>query len=117
MSSLSAKQREQLKALAARPDDEIDFSDIPEITGVSPDATIGRFYRPVKEKVTVRLDADVLDWLKASGEGYQTRINSYLRGMMLNSRKQQRQQRIAVAAKKAGKPKTMPTASSAKEGS
>jgi uncharacterized protein (DUF4415 family) len=43
---------------------------------------IGRFYRPKKTPVTIRLDADVLAWLKSSGEGYQTRINDYLRQMM-----------------------------------
>ena len=86
MSKLSAKQRDRLKALAARPDEEIDFSDVPEIKRFSPNATIGKFYRPVKEKVTVRIDSDVLAWLKASGQGYQTRINSYLREKMTRSR-------------------------------
>jgi uncharacterized protein (DUF4415 family) len=106
MSSLSAKKREHLKALAARPDSEIDFSDIPELTRFSADATIGRFYRPIKEKITVRIDADVLNWLKADGEGYQTRINDYLRSMMLTSRKKKQ-----ATAKKAGQLKTMTSGS------
>jgi uncharacterized protein (DUF4415 family) len=48
---------------------------------------IGKFYRPKKASVTIRIDADVLAWLKASGGGYQTRINEYLRRLMRQSRK------------------------------
>jgi uncharacterized protein (DUF4415 family) len=36
--------------------------------------------------VTIRLDADVLAWLKASGDGYQTRVNTYLRQLMVRQR-------------------------------
>jgi len=43
---------------------------------------IGRFYRPKKTSVTIRLDADVLAWLKEAGDGYQTRVNTYLRQLM-----------------------------------
>jgi len=72
---------EELRQLVNMREDQIDTSDIPEVkdwTG----ATIGRFYRPIKEPVTVRLDADVLAWLKSGGRGYQTRINSLLRDAM-----------------------------------
>jgi uncharacterized protein (DUF4415 family) len=82
MRRLSPEKRKELQALAQRPDSEIDLSDIPEIREIPPDAVIGRFYRPKKTSVTIRLDADVLAWLKASGEGYQTRINDYLRRLM-----------------------------------
>ena len=83
----SAKdQAEELAALAALPDEEIDTSDIPEITEWSK-AVVGRFYRPVKETVTIRLDADVLDWLKQGGKGYQTRVNKILRAIMEQQRK------------------------------
>jgi uncharacterized protein (DUF4415 family) len=82
MNKLSAREHERLKKLADRPDNEIDFSDIPEIRRLSPHATIGKFYRPVKEKVTVRIDSDVLAWLRSNGEGYQTRMNEYLREKM-----------------------------------
>lgn len=85
MSKLSQADRKRLEALARRPDSEIDFSDIPEIKEFSPNATVGRFYRPLKERVTLRLDADVLAWLKSGGEGYQTRINEYLRERMNRS--------------------------------
>ena len=87
MSRLTAEQRKKLKSLATRPDREIDLSDIPEIQELPSDAVIGKFYRPKKESVTIRIDADVLVWLKASGEGYQTRINGYLRRLMRRSRK------------------------------
>jgi hypothetical protein len=59
-----------------------DLSDIPKIKNIPSDAVIGKFYRPKKESVTIRLDADVLAWLKATGEGYQTRISTYLRQLM-----------------------------------
>jgi uncharacterized protein (DUF4415 family) len=86
MSKLSNEKRKQLQKLAAKEDGEIDFSDIPEIREIPPDAVIGRFYRPKKTAVTIRIDADVLAWLKANGGGYQTRINLYLRQLMRQSR-------------------------------
>ena len=87
MSRLTAEKRNKLKKLAARPDREIDLSDIPEIQELPSDAVIGKFYRPKKESVTLRIDTDVLAWLKASGGGYQTRINEYLRRLMRQDRK------------------------------
>lgn len=87
MSKLSAEQQKQIRELASRPDCEIDLSDIPEIREIPSDAVIGKFYRPRKTSVTIRLDADVVAWLKSSGEGYQTRINAYLRRMMSSERK------------------------------
>ena len=86
MPKLSAEDRKELQKLAARPDREIDLTDIAEVQGIPSDAVIGRFYRPKKTIVTIRLDADVVAWIKASGEGYQTRINAYLRQMMQQSR-------------------------------
>jgi uncharacterized protein (DUF4415 family) len=82
MRTLSRRERQKLEALANRPGNEIDFSDIPEIREIPSDAVIGKFYRPRKTSVTIRLDADVVAWLRASGEGYQTRINNYLRQLM-----------------------------------
>jgi|SRR5580698_9935613 uncharacterized protein (DUF4415 family) len=82
--SLTAKQKKELSALAAMSDDEIDTSDIPELP---PDAwknaIRGRFYRPVKQAISMRLDADVVAWLKKAGKGYQTRANQILRQRML----------------------------------
>jgi uncharacterized protein (DUF4415 family) len=86
MPRLTAEKRKKLERLAARPDREIDLSDIPEILEIPADAVIGKFYRPKKASITIRIDADVLAWLRSSGEGYQTRINDYLRRIMRRSR-------------------------------
>ena len=73
-----------LRALADRQDSEIDFSDIPELTGEQwKNAERGHFYRPVKRQITARVDADVLECLKSQGKGYQSRINAILRREML----------------------------------
>jgi uncharacterized protein (DUF4415 family) len=81
---LTEQQIANLKALATQPDGEIDTSDIPELTAEQwKKGTRGHFYRPVKRQITARVDADVLDWLKAQGKGYQSRINAILRREML----------------------------------
>lgn len=46
-------------------------------------ATVGKYYRPLKTPVSIRIDNDVLDWLKSKGEGHLTRINEILRERML----------------------------------
>ncbi|MGD0800274.1 MAG: BrnA antitoxin family protein [Terracidiphilus sp.] len=46
---------------------------------------IGRFYRPAKRPVTMRLDDDVIEWLKSYGRGYQTKANLLLRHAMESS--------------------------------
>ena len=85
---LTEAQLANLEALAARPDSEIDFSDIPELTEEQwKTAVRGNFYRPVKHQVTARVDADVLAWLKSQGKGYQSRINAILRREMLAAHK------------------------------
>jgi uncharacterized protein (DUF4415 family) len=68
----------ELKRLATMPEEDIDFSDIPERTDWS-GAVVGKFYRPVKQQVTLRIDADVLAWFKAQGGKYQTAVNAALR--------------------------------------
>lgn len=74
----------ELRALARLPDATIDYSDIPELTDEFwAKAARNPFYKPVKTGVTLRLDADVLQWLKSQGKGYQTRINAMLRQEML----------------------------------
>jgi uncharacterized protein (DUF4415 family) len=66
---VSKARRAELKALAARPDSEIDTSDIPEMTDEQwKQARRGHFYRPRKQQITARVDADVLAWLKAQGK-------------------------------------------------
>jgi uncharacterized protein (DUF4415 family) len=81
---VSEEQSAELKTLAGMPDEQIDLTDIPEINDWS-GAVVGKFYRPVKEAVTVRLDADVVHWLKRDGKGYQTRLNAILRREMERS--------------------------------
>jgi uncharacterized protein (DUF4415 family) len=76
-----AEQLAELAALAALPDEAIDTSDAAEMLDWS-SAKRGLFYRPLKQQLTLRLDADVIAWFKAqatSKEGYQTRINRALR--------------------------------------
>src|SRR6202167_4546176 len=77
---LTPRQKRELAALAAMPDDQIDTSDIPELPpNAWKDAIRGRFYRPVKQAVSMRLDSDVIAWLRKAGSGYQTRANRILR--------------------------------------
>jgi len=83
---LTKEQQDEIRKLQEMPDEEIDYSDIPPVTDWSK-AVVGRFYKPIKETVTIRLDADVLDWLKQGGKGYQTRVNSILRAVMEQQRK------------------------------
>lgn len=83
---LTEKQKAELAILAHMPDDQIDYSDIPPVKeDFFKNATRGHFYRPVKSSTTVRVDSDVLAWLKSQGKGYQTRINAILRDAMLRS--------------------------------
>lgn len=71
--------------LDALKDDQIDTSDIPELPADAwKHAVRGRFYRPIKEAVSLRLDADVIAWLKRPGKGYQTRVNRILRERMIS---------------------------------
>jgi|SRR5271165_4849656 len=78
--ALTAKQKRELAAVSALPDEQIDTSDIPELPPSAwKDAVRGRFYRPVKQAISLRLDADVVAWLKKRGNGYQTRANHILR--------------------------------------
>jgi uncharacterized protein (DUF4415 family) len=79
------KRNEEIAALRKMKDAQIDKSDVPELADWS-GAVVGRFYRPVKQPVTIRIDADVLAWLKSKGKGYQTRINRLLRAAMRQSR-------------------------------
>src|ERR1700752_1601968 len=78
--SMTPARKRRLAKLAARPDSEIDFSDLPPLKeSFWRNAVRNPFYRPVKQQLTVRLDADVVTWLRQSGRGYQTRLNLVLR--------------------------------------
>ena len=81
MTELPSEVQAQIRGLEALPDDQIDTTDAPEILDWS-DARRGVFYRPVKQQITLRLDADIIAWFKAQahgGRGYQTDINGALR--------------------------------------
>jgi uncharacterized protein (DUF4415 family) len=77
---MKQKLETELGRLAARKDEDIDPGDIPELDEA--------FFReaewrpPIKKPVTIRLDADVLEWFRNEGPGYQTRINQLLRRFM-----------------------------------
>lgn len=79
---MGKKSDPELEAILRLSDADIDTSDVPEVTDWK-DAVVGKFYRPIKEPVTLRLDVDIIAWLKSGGPGYQTRINALLRAAML----------------------------------
>ena len=82
--ALTEKEKAELEALANVADDDIDTSDIPPLDETFwKVAEQGAFYKPVKKQITVRVDADVLAWLKSEGRGYQTRMNTILRQAMM----------------------------------
>lgn len=89
LTDLTDEQIAELDALAELPDDQIDTSDIPEILDWS-GGRRGVFYRPVKQQITLRLDADIVAWFKfkaKDGRGYQTDINRALREHVQRSEK------------------------------
>jgi uncharacterized protein (DUF4415 family) len=86
VSKVSRKVAKELAALARMPDDQIDLTDASEVREWR-GAVVGKFYRPIKKPVTIRVDADVLAWLKRQGSGYQTRINKLLREAMEGKRR------------------------------
>ena len=84
--TLTEEQKAELQALAALPNEQIDTSDIPEVLDWS-GARHGLLYRPIKQQITLRLDADVVAWIKAKapgGRGYQTEINRVCCASMLS---------------------------------
>lgn len=79
--SMTKAEAERIEAIR---EEDIDFSDIPPLSDEfwKNAKRFGDIYRPQKKQITVRLDTDVLDWLKSSGKGYQTRLNDILRNEM-----------------------------------
>jgi uncharacterized protein (DUF4415 family) len=96
MKSNSTKARKvkitpEIREAYEKRDKSLDNAD-PENPVLPPEAwekhgVIGKYYRPVKTPVSVRIDNDVLAWLKAKGPGYQSRINEILRREMVEGRK------------------------------
>jgi len=84
MRKLTKEQKQDIAVIRGMRDEDIDLSDIPEVLDWSK-AEIGKFYRPPKRSVTMRLDGDVIDWLKGYGKGYQTRVNLLLRHAMTST--------------------------------
>lgn len=83
---LSDERLAELNMLKERPDSEIDYSDIPPLDETFwARAVPNPFFKPVKTHASVRIDSDVLAWLKSQGKGYQTRLNAILRKEMLHS--------------------------------
>ena len=82
ISPITDKQRRELKRVAARPDSQIDFSDAPEARPRASNVEVGRFYKPIKQLVSLRVDADVLAWFRGQGKKYQTYMNKVLRREM-----------------------------------
>jgi uncharacterized protein (DUF4415 family) len=82
---LTKKQKAEIKALSELTDKQIDYSDIPPLSDAFwKHAVHSPFHKPTKTSTTVRVDSDVLAWLKSQGKGYQTRINAILRAAMLH---------------------------------
>jgi uncharacterized protein (DUF4415 family) len=81
----SKKSGSDVKRLSAMTDDDIDTSEIPEVTPEQfARAIVRRGLKPVppKAQLTIRVDREVLDWFRKQGRGYQTRINALLRAYM-----------------------------------
>jgi uncharacterized protein (DUF4415 family) len=84
--SVTDKRLAEIKAFK-----NMDFSDAPELTDEQLKQLKPSHYRnmanykPIKKTVNVRLDADIIEWLKSSGAGYQTRMNAILRREMLKT--------------------------------
>lgn len=82
MAPLSESQRKELARLARMPDSQIDYSDAPALKFAPAHRSVGRFYKPIKQQISLRVDADVLAWFRSRGKRYQTYINEVLRREM-----------------------------------
>lgn len=89
MNKIDSKQEKELRDLEKMKPGDIDLSDLPEVRDWN-GAVVGKFYRPIKKPLTLRIDAAVLAWLKSQGKGYQTRINQILRSAMLDHARRRR---------------------------
>ena len=78
---LSKRELAELAKLARMSDSKIDFSDAPERAHPGR-VLVGKFYRPVKQLISLRVDADVLAWFRGRGAKYQTYMNEVLRREM-----------------------------------
>lgn len=84
LSPLTEEQKAQIASLRVMPEGEIDYGDAPALSDEQWGTALqGRFYKPMKVSKTVRIDADILEWLQRPGKGYQKRLNAVLRAAML----------------------------------
>lgn len=98
MKDILERHKGELARLDAMTDEDIDFTDMPEITNEQwARSRRGRLFRPIKEQVTLRIDADLLAWFKQNEDKYQTAINAALREHV----ERQRQAKRELAASKA----------------
>jgi uncharacterized protein (DUF4415 family) len=91
MRKVTKRQRQEI-AIAAKREADIDLAEMPELVDWS-GAEMGKFYRPPKRPVTMRLDADIIEWLKSYGPGYQTKANLLLRHAMRATQRETRPKR------------------------
>ena len=82
ISGIKPIEMARLEEIAAIPDSAIDTSEMKEWTEVD-FSRAERLYTPIKKDIHIRLDADVIEWLKGKGKGYQTLANEILRQAML----------------------------------
>jgi uncharacterized protein (DUF4415 family) len=116
--TMSAKLAAELKALEQMADSEIDLSDMAEVVDWSK-SVVGKYYRPVKKQVSIRLDMDILAYFMGDDKaGYQVRINDALRQFVAaqSSKTPSRsgQRATNVAAKTAAQPKRKTAAKSSR---
>jgi uncharacterized protein (DUF4415 family) len=85
---LTKAQRARFEKLRNVKNEDINLSDIPELTEKFwKNAVRKQMFKATKSSTTIRVDNDVLVWLKSYGKGYQTRINMILRAAMLNDKR------------------------------
>jgi uncharacterized protein (DUF4415 family) len=89
MRKIDKTQTKELRKLGKMKQKDIDLSDLPEVRNWT-GAVVGKFYRPIKLSVSIRIDADILAWVKSQGKGYQTRINEILRSVMMNQNRRRK---------------------------
>lgn len=93
---LSTKLRNELQNLVEVSDAKINYTDIPELDLERlENPIIGKFYRPIKKPISIRLDADVLQWFKAQPEKYQQLINKVCRSYYLRHKNETNQTQTA----------------------
>ena len=81
-SPMRGRERAELETVAGMADSAIDYSDAPAMKAPLPEVHVARFYRPLKQQISLRVDADVLAWFRSQGKKYQTYMNAVLRREM-----------------------------------